>query len=131
MAKRILLVDDESSILFAYKKVLQGPNVIIDAVESKAEAVGLLNGKTYQAAILDLRLHDSTGDEGLELVSLIREKYDHHLIIMVITAYGNPGIKEKAYRLGADFYLEKPVSTKIIRDALESAGIDMTPAVNQ
>ncbi len=129
MKKRILLVDDESSILFAYKKVLQSPDVVVDAVESKEEAVELLNGNDYQAAILDLRLHGSTGEEGFELISFIKQKYNHQKIIM-ITAYGNPEIKEKAFKLGADYYFEKPVSTRIIRDTLEQAGIALPPAVN-
>lgn len=130
MTKRILLVDDESSILFAYKKVLQRPDVIIDAVESKEEAIDLLSEKDYQAAILDLRLHGSTGEEGFELIELIRKNHNCLKIIM-ITAYGNPEIKDKAYKLGADFYFEKPVSTKIIRNALENAGIVIPPAANQ
>ena len=129
MKKRILLVDDESSILFAYKKVLQSPGVVVDAVESKEEAVELLNGNDYQAAILDLRLHGSTGEEGFELISFIKQNYNHQKIIM-ITAYGNPEIKEKAFKLGADYYFEKPISTRIIRDALEKAGITLPPAVN-
>ena len=124
-------MDDEFSILFAYKKVLQCPDVLIDAAESKEEALRLLDENHYQAAILDLSLHGSTGEEGFELVSLIREKYGNPKItIIMITAYGTPEIKDQAYKLGADYYFEKPVSTNTIRDALESAGITMPHAVN-
>jgi len=131
VTKRILLVDDEFSILFAYKKVLQCPDVLIDAAESREEALRLLDENDYQAAILDLSLHGSTGEEGFELASLIREKYGNPKItIIMITAYGTPEIKDQAYKLGADYYFEKPVSTNTIRDALESAGITMPHAVN-
>ncbi len=131
MTKRILLVDDESSILFAYKKILQYPDVFIDAAESKEEAILFLNENEYQAVILDLRLHGSTGEEGFELISFIKEKHDNsNPTIIMITAYGNPEIKDKGYKLGADFYFEKPVSTNTILDALKSAGITIPPAVN-
>jgi DNA-binding response OmpR family regulator len=131
VTKRILLVDDEFSVLFAYKKVLQCPEVLIDAAESKEEALRLLDENHYQAAILDLSLHGSTGEEGFGLASLIREKYGNPTItIIMITAYGTPEIKDQAYKLGADYYFEKPVSTNTIRDALESAGITIPHAVN-
>jgi DNA-binding response OmpR family regulator len=129
MAKRILLVDDETSILFAYKKVLQQPDLIIDAVESKEEAIDLLQENDYQAAILDLRLHGSTGEEGFELVSHIKET-NSNLKIIMITAYGSPEIKEKAFNLGADCYFEKPVSTKIILNALKKNGIIISSGAN-
>jgi len=128
MRKRILLVDDEYSILFAYKKVLQRSGLFVDAVESKEEAVSLLKENNYQAAILDLRLHGSEGEEGFELIRLIRDEYKKPEIkIIMITAYGSPEIRSKARQLGADFYFEKPVSTATIRSALESEGIDLQP----
>ena len=131
MTKRILLVDDESSILFAYNKVLQCPDVLIDTAESREEAIRLLNENKYQAVILDLSLHGSTGEEGFELISFIKEKHHNpNPAIIMITAYGNPEIKDKACKLGADYYFEKPVSTNTIRDALESAGITIQPVVN-
>ncbi|HUU26797.1 MAG TPA: response regulator [archaeon] len=124
MAKRILLVDDESAILFAYKKVLQKDQVIVDAVESKEETLKLLEKQDYNVAILDLRLGGESCEEGFELISVIREKYPQTTIIM-ITAYGNPEIKDRAYKLGADYYFEKPVSTRVIQGALKKSGISI------
>ncbi|MEA2063247.1 MAG: response regulator [Gemmatimonadota bacterium] len=129
MKKRILMVDDESAILFAYKKILQHPDIVIDAVESREEALSLLQKNSYQAVILDLRLHGSNGEEGFELINTIRDKYCQSKIIM-ITAYGTPEIKAKAYRLGADYYFEKPISTRIIQNALEDSGIPTLPVHN-
>ena len=122
MTKRILLVDDETAILFAYKKVLQRPEVVLDAVESKYETLKLLENNNYDAAILDLRLGGESCEEGFELIKVIKERYSH-TTIMMITAFGNPEIKDKAYRLGADYYFEKPVSTRVIREALRKSGI--------
>jgi DNA-binding response OmpR family regulator len=122
MTKRILLVDDESAVLFAYKKVLQHPGLEVDAADSKEATLQLLKKNAYDAVILDLRLGDGTCDQGFELIASIKREFPKTTIIM-ITAYGSNEIKEKALRLGAEYYFEKPVSTKFIQEALKNTGI--------
>jgi len=124
MAKRILLVDDESAVLFAYKKVLQRQELIVDASGTKEETLELLKKYRYDVAILDLRLGGENCEEGFELISHIKNKSPETSIIM-ITAFGNQEIREQAFSLGADNYFEKPVSTHIIREALQKAGIQI------
>ncbi len=121
-AKRLLLVDDETAVLFAYKKVLQRTGLLVDATDSKKETIRLLEKHAYDVAILDLRLSGGTCEEGFELMSVIKSQ-SPSTKIMLITAYGNPDIRDKASRLGADFYFEKPVSTKFIQEALRLAGV--------
>jgi DNA-binding response OmpR family regulator len=121
MTKRILLVDDESAVLFAYKKVLQRNQVIVDTAGSMEETLGLLERNNYNAAILDLRLGGESCEEGFELISAIKNKHQQTTIIM-ITAYGNQEIKDRAYKLGANYYFEKPVSTNIIQTTLKESG---------
>ncbi len=120
--KKILLVDDETAVLFAYRKVLERPGVNVDAAESKKETIRLLDRCSYDVAILDLRLSGGDCEEGFELLSVIKAK-SPSTKIMLITAYGNPDIQEKATSLGADFYFEKPVSTRFIQEALRLAGV--------
>ena len=122
MARRILLVDDESAVLFAYKKVLQHHNFIVDAIETKEETLRLLEINSYAVAILDLRLGGEASEDGLELIRYIKARQPA-AVIMMITAFGNQEIRERAYRLGADHYFEKPVSTHTIREALHESGV--------
>ena len=120
--KRILLVDDEIAVLFAYKKVLQRPGVVVDSADSKAETLRLVQCQYYDVAILDLRLGGGTCEEGFELIASIK-RYSPATRIMLVTAYGNQETKEKATRLGAEFYFEKPISTRFIQEALRLSGI--------
>lgn len=117
MAKKILLVDDEAAVLFAYKKVLQRESFMVDAIDSKDGTYDLLERNDYDVAILDLRLGGESSEEGFELLQHIKGVHPDTVIIM-ITAHGNQEVRDKAYRLGADHYFEKPVSTNRIREAL-------------
>ena len=120
--KRILLVDDEETIRFAYKKVLQRERFKVDAIDSKDGAFQLLSRNSYDVAILDLRLGGESCEEGFELLRQIKEVQPEAVVIM-ITAHGNQDVRERATRLGADHYFEKPVSTNRIREALVVSGV--------
>ncbi|MBW7995523.1 MAG: response regulator [Candidatus Glassbacteria bacterium] len=122
MAKRILLVDDESAVLFAYKKVLQREQFKVDAIDSKDGSYALLERNSYDVAILDLRLGGESSEEGFELLRHIKDEHPETVIIM-ITAHGNQEVRDRAYQLGADHYFEKPVSTSRIREALAVSGV--------
>jgi DNA-binding NtrC family response regulator len=122
MTKYVLLVDDESAILMAFKKLLQGPGVEIDTADNMESAQSALNARNYDAVIADLRLGDTGGEEGLEILRFVKRQNPSTPTIL-ITAYGNPEVMEKTFKLGADLYLEKPVSSNTLRDALQNLGV--------
>jgi DNA-binding NtrC family response regulator len=122
MPKHLLIVDDETTILIAFKKLLQSPGVEVDTAETFEEVQTLLSKQPYDAVIADLRLSGIAGEEGLDIIRYVKELHPDTQVIL-ITAYGNQDIMKKAYTLGAAYYFEKPVSTNIIRDALRSFGV--------
>lgn len=122
MKQRLLVVDDEPVILIAFKKLLQEPLVAVDGAESIEYAKALLDERSYDAVIADLRLSGLHGEEGLEIIRHIKNRRPETAVILV-TAHGNQDVMNKAYNLGAAFYFEKPVSTNILKDALKSLGV--------
>jgi DNA-binding response OmpR family regulator len=118
LMQRILLVDDEEAILFAFKKVLSGPTVVVDTAASFREALKLLQLKSYTAIIADLRLSGAEVREGFEVIREARRMQTECKII-VMTAYGENDTSEKVFKLGADFYLEKPVSPQKVKELLQ------------
>lgn len=122
MPKHLLIVDDETTILIAFKKLLQSPGVEVDTAETFEEVEAFLNKHPYDAVIADLRLSGIAGEEGLDIIRYVKERHPDTQVILM-TAYGNQDIMKKAYALGAAYYFEKPVSTNIIRDALRSFGV--------
>lgn len=117
--KRILVIDDEEAMLFGFTKVLQSPEIEIDTAQALDEAKRLIQHKKYHVVIADLRLTNSTEMEGLEIIRFTKEKQPECKLI-VLTAYGEKDTKEKVHKLGADFYFEKPVSPKNIKEIIDT-----------
>jgi len=122
MPKHLLLIDDEPTILMAFKKLLQNCEVSVDTAESIEYAKDLLSERPYDAVIADLRLSGFSGQEGLEIIHYVKERHPETEIIL-ITAYGNHEVMKMARNLGAAFYFEKPVSTNVLKGALKSLGV--------
>jgi YesN/AraC family two-component response regulator len=118
---RILIVDDEEVVLFGFKKVLSGPSITVDTAASFKEASRLIQYKSYSAIITDLRLSGAELRDGLEVIKEAR-RIQTECKIIVITGYGESDTQEKVYALGADRYLEKPVSPEKIKEILQSMG---------
>ncbi len=123
MKQRILIVDDETAILLAFKKLLQSQDVGVDTAETIADAENLLKKNIYNAVIVDLRLTGVDGEEGLEIIKYVK-KFHSLTNVILVTGYGSPAVMEKAQALGASFYFEKPVSSEILKNALKSLNID-------
>jgi DNA-binding response OmpR family regulator len=119
---KILLVEDEEAILFAFKKVLSVPSVLVDTAKSVEEARAHLESGEYDAVIADLRLSDATTIEGFEVISTTR-RLQTRCTIIVLTAYGKSDTREKVFELGANYYLEKPISPQKIKELLQDLSI--------
>ncbi len=119
---KILLVEDEDAILFAFKKVLSVPSVSVDTAQSLEEARAYLGQNEYHAVIADLRLSDATTIEGFEVIRETK-RLQSHCTIIVLTAYGKNDTREKVFELGANYYLEKPVSPQKIKEMLQNLHI--------
>jgi len=121
MGDRILVMDDEKAILISFRQMLRSPTLQVDTAETIEDAEKLLKESTYRAVIADLRLTGILGEEGLELIRYVRDQNIDTKVILV-TGYGSPEIKEKALRIGAADYFEKPVDVKLLREALLKLG---------
>ncbi|TET24471.1 MAG: response regulator [Candidatus Cloacimonadota bacterium] len=122
MNKSVLIVDDEVAILQAFKKLIQRPGVTVDTAESIEETMSLLDRNDYNLVIADIRLSGVQAEEGLEILDHVKTRSPDTMVI-IVTAHGSPDIMKRAYFLGADFYFEKPVSFKILNDAMKNLGI--------
>ena len=120
--KKLLLVDDETAILLAFKKILEKPGISVDTAATSEEALALVNNEKYDVAIVDLRLTGVLGKEGLNIIQQIKNIRPETCLILV-TGYGYPEVMQEAFRIGVDFYFEKPVPIDVLRNALRSLGI--------
>jgi DNA-binding NtrC family response regulator len=123
VSKRILIVDDEPGFLLALKKIIQGPSVSVDAAETLEAAKALLEERAFTVVIADVELTAHPGGEGFEILRHVK-KHKPGTKVIILTAYGNSGIREKALVSGADLFFEKPVSTFVLMQALKCWGIE-------
>jgi DNA-binding response OmpR family regulator len=119
--KRILLVEDEVAVTFAYRKVLQSSHVVVDVAGDLEGALALVKSNTYDAAIVDLRLSGADTLHGLTIVKTVRD-LQKECAIIVVTAYGDGETRRAAHASGAHRYLEKPVSISELQELLVELG---------
>ena len=68
---RVLVIDDEPAFLLGFKKLLQGPDLMIDTAETLEESMTLLDEHNYAAVIADIRLTGVLREEGLDILKFI------------------------------------------------------------
>lgn len=124
---RILVVDDEPAILFAYRKLIEKDGVIVDISSSLEEAINLIGLHPYLAVIADLRLAGSDNGDGLEILRFIQQERPGTKSILA-TGYGDGEIEKTARALGASYCFKKPVQPADILAALREFG---SASVNQ
>ncbi len=106
---RILVADDQADVLAALRLLLKGEGFDIEAVSSPAAVLKSVDSRDLDVALIDLNYaRDTTsGDEGLDLITRIREK-DPALPIIVMTAWGSVDLAVEAMRRGARDFVQKP-----------------------
>lgn len=106
--KRVLVVDDEPSILLSLSHLFSSDNVIVITSSRIEDAEEALEHYPFDLVIADIRLSGIDGIEGLELLSYVKRIRPETKVILM-TAYGSEVMKESALRRGAYHYYEKPV----------------------
>lgn len=107
--KRILIVDDEATLLFFLKQSLQESGIVckVDIAPSGEEALTKLTYNRYDLLITDLKM---PGISGFTLVEVARSLHpDIRTILM--TAFGSREVQNEASNLQVDGYLTKPFPT--------------------
>lgn len=119
--KKILIVDDEQSILISLAYVLKTDGVEIITCNEIEQAEEALETTHFDLVLADIRMSGVNGIEGLELLTYIKERYDTDVIIM--TGYGDEETEAEAYRRGACYYFTKPVDIPTLLEQVSRKGI--------
>jgi DNA-binding response OmpR family regulator len=101
---RILIVEDDTSLVEGLKKALAPSGFAIDHESSGSDAVDIVPSEAYSLIVLDLGLPDIPGQEVLRRL----RGNGCEVPILILTALGEVKDKVKCLNLGADDYLTKP-----------------------
>src|SRR5881296_4508420 len=102
---KILVVDDERSILVLLKEALGQWGYQVTTAASAAEALGILKSELFDALITDIRMPDMSG---LELLREVK-KQDESIEVVMMTGYPTIASAVQALKEGAYDYLSKPL----------------------
>lgn len=120
--KKILIVDDEESILKMLSKALKSDGVEVITATRIEEAEYAIKNSFFNLVIADIRLTGVLGREGLELLVYVQEKSPETKVI-IMTGYGSDEIKKEAYEKGAYYYFDKPIDLRVLNEKLKELGI--------
>ena len=111
MSAKILIVDDEKNVRLNYRMTLETEGHTIFEAVSGAGALEELAVRSFDLAILDMRM---PGMDGLELLAKMRE-LGIGVPSMIVTAYSDVPHAVKAMKLGAIDFLQKPLRPEELR----------------
>jgi len=121
----ILVVDDEPSVCFHTKTVLESHNYNVDIAGSGDEALERIkNGLTPHLIVLDLLMPGMDGLQTLENCKKIRPDQK----VLMISPVNDTGKVVQAIKLGALDYVMKPFAAGQIEDAVRRALLPEVPS---
>lgn len=103
---RILIVDDEPDTCANLSDILADLGYEVDSVHDGLSALELVKKRTYDVALLDLRM---PGMDGLELYRRIRQ-ISAETVAIVVTAYASSDTAKSVLATGAWKIVPKPVN---------------------
>lgn len=109
MSTKILLIEDDYVLVQELCAFLNENNFVVNIAQSGQDAVEMINRNAYTLCLLDIGLPDCSG---FDLCKSIRQYFSNPIIIL--TAYDNEEDIIRGLELGADDYVTKPYSLRVL-----------------
>ncbi|HON10712.1 MAG: response regulator [Fibrobacter sp.] len=117
--KKLLVIDDDPAVLFAFRKLFGKSDFQVDTSESFDEAKKFIDKNIYQLIITDLGFSETINEAGIAISQYARKKIPGVKIILW-TGMDLSRISEKARQAQIDLCLIKPVSPNLIQSLVEN-----------
>ena len=112
---RILVVDDERSILLLLEEALTQWGYHVTCASNVTEALAAIKTQVFDAALTDVRMPDMSG---LDLLREIK-KQDESIEVVIMTGYPTITSAVEALKEGAYDYLSKPLILDELRHLMQ------------
>jgi len=114
-AARIIVIDDEETIVQTLTRVLQKGGYEVDTAKTGKEAIEKTSSNFYDVALIDIRLPDM---EGTDLIPKAGPAFSKTIKI-ILTGLPSSDSQEKAFEQGVDAYLTKPTRPEELLSLIE------------
>jgi CheY-like chemotaxis protein len=117
--KTVLLVDDDNVFLLTIGVRLKSMGYTVHAAKDAVNAISAVRKNNPDVIVLDVSL--PAGDGFMVAERLQKLISTAATPIIFVTASENPSLRERAMKLGAVEFLNKPFEATTLADAIESA----------
>ncbi|MBJ6119445.1 sigma-54-dependent Fis family transcriptional regulator [Pontibacter sp. BT310] len=119
---KVLIVDDETDVLFALKMLLKTEVKEVLTEKNPDNLTSLLSREKFDVIFLDMNFKSAlnTGNEGLYWLRQILDK-DKDATVILITAYGDVELAVKSLKQGAHDFIVKPWHNDKLLETLHNA----------
>jgi DNA-binding NtrC family response regulator len=119
MQKKILIVDDETSIIEVIQEHIENSGLGCTSVGAMNvdQALKIIDDDRPDVIITDIAM---PGKNGLDLLKEVAQR-GLKIPVIVVSGYGDKDMISKAWKLGALDFLDKPISSKRLLGILQTA----------
>jgi twitching motility two-component system response regulator PilG len=118
MQKKILIVEDEESLLKLESILLTTKGYLVQGVVSGLAALEAIEEELPDLVLLDVMLPKM---DGFEVCSRIKQNQGtRHIPVILLTAKKTPEDVARGQEVGADYYITKPFKSAMVMDVIES-----------
>ncbi|RFU64276.1 response regulator [Bacillus sp. V59.32b] len=115
MAEKILIVDDQFGIRILLNEVLSKEGYNTFQAANGVQALDIVTNHSPDLVLLDMKI---PGMDGIEILKRMKQ-IDQDIRVIIMTAYGELDMIQKAKDLGAMTHFAKPFDIDDIRKAVK------------
>jgi len=120
MDKKILVIDDDESVIWVVRKALEPLGYEVEARKNIKSGIKALDD--FRLILLDLMLPDGNGIDALKEIRV----FNPDALVIIVTAHGKMESAIDAMKEGAYDYLEKPFDIEELKIIVEKAFRDLS-----
>ena len=123
--RRVCIVESNDTIRFLLQHYTQSWGMSCEVARNGQDGLALLqqhanDGQSFDLAILDHTLSETTQEDGLSLAKQIRQNpLISHIPLILLTAFGKRGEGKLAHQAGFNGYLPKPIRHQQLQQCLQ------------
>ncbi|MEW5804747.1 MAG: ATP-binding protein [bacterium] len=129
---KILLVDDQDSILKAYQSLLEAYGFTVITASSPQEGLKTLEGEQHPVVIItDIKF--PSGIDGFEFIRWVKKAYPNYHEVIVISGHATMDLVIEAIHLDASDFIPKPCELNLMLLAIKRASqkIEMRQTIKE
>ncbi len=111
----VLVVDDEQNFLALLQWLLSNRGYAVQTVGSAEEALQLIETKSFDVALVDVRMGPM---DGLALLDELKRRIPT-LRVVIMTAYPTVNVIKQSFAKGASAFLTKPVDLQELLSTIQ------------